>query len=75
MERSRVLLRPGTDLSSATIEDLIGAIERFPGLLESGNDEERKAVVRAFRPGDQGGKGHEAGDLRAGIACLARMYP
>ena len=30
------------------IEDLTGALEQFPAMLESGNDEERKAVVRAF---------------------------
>jgi hypothetical protein len=47
LERSRaVRIQPG-DLS-ATIQDLIGALERFPQVLESGNDEERKAVVRAF---------------------------
>ena len=47
LERSRaVRIQPG-DLS-ATIQDLIGALERFPQVLESGNNEERKAVVRAF---------------------------
>jgi hypothetical protein len=35
------------DLAS-TVEGLIGAVERFPRVLESGSDEERKAVVRAF---------------------------
>jgi hypothetical protein len=50
LEQSRraaaVATRP-EDLSSA-IEELIGAVERFPEVLESGSDEERKAVVRAF---------------------------
>jgi hypothetical protein len=30
-------------------QDLIGALERFPQMPESGNDEERKAIVRAFQ--------------------------
>jgi hypothetical protein len=47
LERNRAVpTRPG-DLS-ATIQDLIGALERFPQVLVSGNHEERKAVVRPF---------------------------
>ena len=60
LERNRVVrIQPGN--LSATIQDLIGALERFPQVLESGNDEERKVIVRAF-PGNPGGKDHEAGD-------------
>ena len=47
LERNRSVPTPPGDLS-ATIHDLIGALERFPEVLESGNDEERKAIVRAF---------------------------
>ena len=47
LEQNRSVPTPPGDLS-ATIHDLIGALDRFPEVLESGNDEERKAVVRAF---------------------------
>lgn len=33
---------------TATVEELIGAPERFPEVLAFGTNEERKAVVRAF---------------------------
>ena len=60
LERSRVVrIQPGN--LSATMQDLIGALERFRQVLESGNGEERNAIVRAF-PGNPGGKDHEAGD-------------
>ena len=47
LERSRAVPPRPRDLSGM-IEDLIGAVQQFPAVLESGNDEERKAVVRTF---------------------------
>jgi hypothetical protein len=47
--RSAVTTKSG-DLSSI-VEELIGALEKLPGVLGSGSAEERKAVVRAFLQG------------------------
>ena len=47
LERSQAVPTRPAD-RSGTIKDLIVALERFPEVLESRDDEDRKAVVRAF---------------------------